>query len=127
MRLDMIPLVTMTELLAPLVQVFPRGAQARNLNQLADVYRQGLTGCSQAGIHRAVELVIQDDEYFPKVSRLRQLAVAYDRRGQQHAAEAGGDWNVCAVCGTQVTITEGKRYDLAHDYSRHHGAPHAPR
>ncbi len=88
--------------LARLVQAFP--SARRNLSELAEVYRSGLVGISPHALHVAVDRVIQDDQFFPKVSRLRQLAGDYAKSHPSPFAPSFPSDNpdICPICGAQA-------------------------
>ncbi len=88
--------------LARLVQAFP--SARRDLNELAEVYKQGLTGIGPSALHAAVDLSIQEDQYFPKVSRLRALAGDYAKRHPSPFAPSfpANDPDICPTCGARA-------------------------
>lgn len=67
------------EQLQKLLVAFPRNLGSQNPAMMADVYRNGLRGLSGDAVRAAVDRAIQEDEYFPKVARLREAATAWQR------------------------------------------------
>lgn len=101
------------ELLADLHAAFPASLAKRNPEHTADVYSKGLNGMSADAVRWAVVRSIEEDEYFPKVSRLRSLAQEWLRRNTMaFAPRHSGDPMECSVCGAraqQVPITRYRR------------------
>lgn len=97
------PLTTtlLLELIGKLHIAFPRTIGEKNPAMMAEVYRNGLRGVSGEAVRDAVERCIQKDEYFPKVSRIREYAAHYDKvrtvdiRGQE-------GWDECGICGARA-------------------------
>lgn len=126
------PLTTqlVSELLPKLHAAFPRTIGRDNIVMMADVYRNGLRGVSGDALRAAVDRVIQEDVYFPKVSRLRELAEAWQRHNRPSFEPARRDvpWDECPVCGakalprmiTRLRRDPNKRYAIVRDA---HGAP----
>ena len=95
------PLTTQTVLdeLQRLLTAFPRRGD-QNLTRLADVYRAGLVGVETDALRAAAGRCIQEDEFFPKVARLRSLADEWMRRNRGAFAPTIRDrWNICPTCG----------------------------
>jgi hypothetical protein len=67
----------MLECLDKLLIAFPR--TIGKAKDMAAVYREGLRGLSGDGVRYAVDRIIQDDSYFPKVARIREIARAWER------------------------------------------------
>lgn len=92
------------DVLDELVTALPPRRALDDPEKLVDVYRNGLAGLSGDAIRWAVKRVIQQDEYFPKVSRLRQLAEGF-MRTTTAVVQFPGDghrWDVCHICGAKV-------------------------
>lgn len=91
-------------LLGELHVAFPRNLGAQNPAMMADIYRNGLAGLSGDGVRWAVKQVIQEDKFFPKVSRLRELAQTWQRRNVIAVTVRNGDGrpeDVCMICGAR--------------------------
>lgn len=67
------------EVLRKLAAAFPGRMDDKALTLRADVYRNGLAGLSGDALRWAAKTVIQEDQYFPKVARLRDLASRWQR------------------------------------------------
>jgi len=79
------PLTTslVLEELAKLHIAFPQNIGMRtNASGTAETYRNGLRGLSGDSIRAAADRSIQEDQFFPKVARLRELATAWMRHNQ---------------------------------------------
>lgn len=63
----------------------------------AEAYRRGLQGVSGEALRWAVKTSIQEDEFFPKVSRLRELAARWSVANTA-AVAARDDGRTCASC-----------------------------
>src|SRR5690349_11830115 len=95
------------ECLTTLAVSFPqRGLTPQQAEQRANVYRMGLQGVDADALRTAVKWCIQDDQYFPKVARLRELAKRYTRdygtkalTGEMHPL-----W--CRGCQAKAVLTE---------------------
>lgn len=73
----------------------------------AEVYRNGLRGLSGDAVRAAADRVIQDDEFFPKVAKLRELATVWMKHNQPSSADAfEQDPLWCPRCRTRATIRE---------------------
>ena len=91
----------MLDLLRQLHIAFPRNIGMQNPQLMADTYRNGLRGLSGEAIRWSVGQVIQDDKYFPKVSRLRELASGWNRANRveiEAAIQRPSGW--CDGCQT---------------------------
>lgn len=62
------------DLLKQLHVAFPRNIGMQNPQLMAETYRNGLRGLPGDAVRWAVNKVIEEDQYFPKIARLRQLA-----------------------------------------------------
>jgi hypothetical protein len=72
------------------------------------VYRNGLAGLSGESVRAAVQLSIKLDSYFPKVSRLRELATEWERRNRAApTVRIEPAWDVCGVCGAKAVLRGG--------------------
>ncbi len=115
------PLTTqlVVELLQKLLAAFPRNLGSQNPTMMADVYRNGLGGIEGEAVRAATDIAIQNDQYFPKVARLRELATEWTRRNRA-TASVGIEpaWDVCAVCGARV------KEKFITRQARHPDAPH---
>lgn len=114
------PLTTplLLDLLQKLHVAFPRTLGKDNPAMMAEVYRNGLRGLSGNAVKEAVEKCIQQDQYYPKVARIREVASEIIRRTTvtlQHTAS----WDRCGVCGVAVTKSAGGRMMLDHDPRAH--------
>lgn len=101
------PLTTelVAEMLGKLHVAFPRASNTQNAGKLADVYRNGLHGLSGDAVRAAVNRVIQEDEYFPKVARLREVSKAWMARGNAVLPfkRPSEDTYTCPICGAHAT------------------------
>lgn len=89
------------ELLKQLHAAFPRNVAMQNPQLVADTYRNGLRELSGDAVRWAVDRVIREDEYFPKVARLRDLAYQWQRANQATIdAEIPRPTSWCDACRT---------------------------
>lgn len=101
----------LAELLPKLIVAFPRNLGAKDPVMMADVYRNGLRGLSGDAVRFAVDRAIQEDEYFPKVARLRELATEWSRRTNAviETVTRSSDELTCSVCGAKAQQHEVTR------------------
>lgn len=99
------------QLIGDLLVAHPESRRVQNLEQTADTYRNGLAGLSGDAVRWAVKTSIQEDEYFPKVARLRKLAEAWQRKNSIAflVQSNGGDPDVCHICGARVEEVQIQR------------------
>lgn len=99
---DVLPIATVAEQLAKLRAAFPNTRDNRSPAVIADLYREHLAGISADVLRVAVERVIREDEFFPKIARLRGLAFEVEarreRERQSHAVAVAGDEQTCPNC-----------------------------
>lgn len=106
------PLTTqlVAELMTTLLAAFPsRNVSGNNVAYTAEIYRDGLTGLSGDAVRHAVKRSIQEDTYFPKVARLRELATSWERHNRVQMPEqltASGDDLWCRTCQQRATWRE---------------------
>jgi hypothetical protein len=93
------------ELIAKLHVAFPRTIGEKNPAMMADVYRNGLRGLSGDAVRHAVDRCIETEEYFPKVSKLREMAKAWDVQ-RTVTLRFETSWDVCPACGARATWTD---------------------
>lgn len=88
-----------------LVVAFPGNLAAKtNPSMLADTYRNGLRGLDGDAVRAAVDIVIREDTFFPKIARLREVAGEWTRRNRaSYAAKIEGAWHTCPTCGAKAT------------------------
>ena len=102
------------EELKRLFAVFPSKLAAQNVAFTAETYKNGLRGIDGQALRGAVEIVIQNDSYFPKVARLREAAGVWTKHNRPRLApRVEPAWNVCPVCGARAEspeITRPKKY-----------------
>lgn len=97
---------TMLELLPKLYTAFPRTLGKDQLRETAQVYRDGLRGLSGDGVRAAVDRVIREDNYFPKVARLRELAREWERSNVVIVAPQAADPLWCPNCQSKAVPRE---------------------
>lgn len=92
------------ELMTKLLAAFPsRNVAGHNLTHTADVYRNGLRGLSGEAVRAAVDRSIQDDTFFPKVARLRELAAAWEKYNRVHMPDPiSADPLWCGICRSRA-------------------------
>lgn len=75
------PLTTplVADVLEQLMVAFPRGRSGGTPQQLAEVYRNGLAGLTGDAVRFAARTAIQEDQFFPKVARIREIASRWQR------------------------------------------------
>jgi hypothetical protein len=99
------PLTTalIAEQLGKLRVAFPNTRDSRSPAVVADLYRDHLAGVSAEALRAAVTRVIREDEFFPKVARLRAVAfeveAARERERRSHdIASSHDDEQLCPNC-----------------------------
>lgn len=101
---DTLTPIAVLEQLQRLHIAFPRNLGMRTdstARQTADVYRNGLRGVSLDGLRFAVDRCLQDDSYFPKIARLRELARDFDLKHRNGGSEHQTDPMWCPRCSTR--------------------------
>lgn len=88
----------------------------------AEIYRQNLEGVSGAALRWAMRASIQEDEYFPKVSRLRELATRWTKGNTVDTSTTFGEVRNCRGCHQpfasekrfrpRTTLADGYGYPL---------------
>ena len=102
-----------------LVVVFP--SNRRDLSALAEIYKTALQGIDPTALHAAADRCIQEDQFFPKVARLREAASDYARRHPSRFAPLHSEsWDTCGVCGAKAIETATGRTAMNHDARLHH-------
>lgn len=100
--------------LKKLLEAFPRNLGQRNPTMMAEVYKSGLDGIDAHAFRAAVDMCIKQDNFFPKVARLRELAGEWRKRNRaEFAPRIPVAWNTCPVCGARAEapeITRPKKY-----------------
>lgn len=83
---------------------FPQNVGMRtNPAGTAEVYRNGLRGLSGDAVRAAADRAIQEDEFFPKVAKLRELATAWMKHNQPSVeAQFAVDPLWCPVCQSRA-------------------------
>lgn len=99
------PLTTalVAELLEQLHVAFPRNLGKQNPQLMVDTYRNGLRGVPGDAVRWAVSRSIEEDQYFPKVARLRQLSQVWlnaNRAQVEPRVETAAGW--CEGCRTRA-------------------------
>lgn len=98
------PLSTQTVIdeLRRLLTAFPR--RGVDISQTSAIYKGALVGVETDAFRGAVERCIREDEFFPKVARLRALAEEWMRANRGHFAPAvHADRETCGICGARVS------------------------
>jgi len=92
----------MLELLPKLYVAFPRTLGKDQVRATAVVYRDGLRGLSGDGVRAAVDRVIREDAFFPKVARIRELTREWEKVNRASVAVIDGpDSRRCPICHTE--------------------------
>ena len=111
--------------LTRLFTAFPTHAGMKNNPRgTAEVYRNGLTGISGDALRHAAKRVIQEDSFFPKVARLREIALGWETytRAANTAPAGEVDPLWCPRCQSRVETVEwwrpavGRRPDGQPDF-----------
>lgn len=104
------PLTTqlVAELMQTLLTAFPsRNLAGNNIVHTAEIYRDGLTGLSGDSVRAATKRCIQEDTYFPKVARLRELAAGWEKHNRvQMPEQLLADETWCRGCQQRATWRE---------------------
>ena len=75
----------------------------------AEVYRNGLRGLDASSIRAAVNLAIEQDQFFPRVARLRELATTWTRQRHRGDREPDHPAGFCPSCRTFAAPEERLR------------------
>jgi hypothetical protein len=100
---EMLSAVLVLEQLGKLRNAFPNTRDNRSPAAVAELYREHLAGVSADALRAAVTRVIREDEFFPKVSRLRGVAfeveAARERERRAHdVSSVREDEQLCPNC-----------------------------
>lgn len=88
------------DMLRTLAAAFPgRAMDDRQLMLRAEVYYNNLQGLSGNALRWAVKISIQEDQYFPKVARLRELATRWISANTAATVGPRADDRYCKGCG----------------------------
>jgi hypothetical protein len=94
------PLTTgiVAEVLEQLLIALPTTRSKIPLPRLAETYRNGLVGVSGSALRWAAKTSIQEDTYFPKVARLRELATRFEQANRPATGTLASVTTHCQVC-----------------------------
>lgn len=94
--------VTVLEELKRLHVAFPtHSGMKNNPSGTAEVYRDGLHGLTVDALRAGVRIIIENDTYFPKVSRLREVAWEWTKRHSSDITPELRNPLWCPRCGTE--------------------------
>ena len=86
---------------------FPQNIGMRsNPSGTAEVYRNGLRGLSGSSLRVAVDRCIQDEQYFPKVAKLREIAGAWTKHNEAPTVLRPEDELDCPNCRTRAEFVQ---------------------
>ncbi len=88
---------------------FPGKRDGQDIQRQAEIYREGLTGISADGLRHASRRAIQEDAFFPKVARLRELAASYDAYQRNSQPATAADEARCRNCGEDFRLIRKHR------------------
>lgn len=92
------------DLLHELHAAFPRAAKGTDAQATLRVYRNGLAGFSLEAVKGAVAKIIREDQHFPRVARIREVAHDWNRRNTTTASlVVGRTSRLCPICHTEPT------------------------
>lgn len=110
-----------------LAGVFPSKDRGTGIT-LADAYHGALEDLSAAEVRAAAQVVVRQDRFFPRPSRLREIAL------QNRSKQAGGphvgsyahwwlygmpEGQPCPVCGSVLGDLPSGRLGVVHDHRQH--------
>lgn len=106
----------LAEQLKKLLAAFPTRLASQNPEFLAETYKGGLRGIDGEQLRRAVDMAIQTEQYFPRISKLRELAHEWTKRNRLDIATTHkAEWHTCGICGATVESIEITRPRLYQD------------
>lgn len=109
---ELLTLDLMRELLAQLHVAFPT-SKGVDPQQMARVYRDGLSGLSGDAVRYAVTQCIREENFFPRVAKLRAYAQDYIRRTSAQSrpeARFSSEPGACPTCGAVPQRVRMQRY-----------------
>lgn len=118
------PLTTelVVDVLRDLMAAFPGKRDANQIQRLADVYRNGLQGLSGSALRWAAKTSIQEDEFFPKVARLRELGTRWTKNNTSPVFEANAAPQTHCRCGRAFEFPKRWRpRNLSSTYGKDYG------
>lgn len=96
------PLSVVLEQVGELRKGFHNSRDNRPAEEVARFFHKHLVGVSSDALRAAVTRVIHDDEFFPKIARLRKVAAeieaARERERKSHAIATSADEQTCPQC-----------------------------
>ena len=101
------------KLLGDLHLAFPAGLRGmQDPGRTADLYFRGLNTLPADAVSWAVQKVIEEDNFFPKIARLRELAHSWTKRNSMSFGRTSdaSDPDVCQVCGARAQTILITRY-----------------
>lgn len=113
--------------LTQLAAVFPSKDRG-NSGVIADAYYGALQDLTGAELREAADAVVKHDRFFPRPSRLREIALQHrSRAASGPSAGSYDDWwlhgrfqgKPCPVCGSVLADLPTGRLGWVHDHERH--------
>lgn len=100
------PLTTqlVAEVLEELMIALPRGKGYGTPQQVATTYRNALSGISGDALRWAAKTAIQEDKFFPKVARLRELAMRWTVANAAQTPTMQIEDRRCPGCGKAPAV-----------------------
>lgn len=88
------------DVLRDLSAAFPQKMDDKAMVRRAEVYRNNLQGLSGSALRWAAKTSIQEDSFFPKIARLRELANRWTTANAPQSVSLPAGNNHCSRCNT---------------------------
>ena len=89
---------------------FPRSAKVQDGVRTISVWREGLAGLDRDAVNGAVKAIIREDEHFPRIARVREMARQWIRRNRGEELRREVDGRSCPNCHEAYELK--RRYRL---------------
>jgi hypothetical protein len=86
------------EQIARLHAAFPRSTKQQDASRTIAVWRDGLAGIERDAVEGAIAAIIREDEHFPRIARVREVARQWIRRNRGEVEHREGGGRVCPNC-----------------------------
>jgi hypothetical protein len=77
---------------------FPRSTKMQSPEMTISVWRDGLAGIDRDAVAGSISAIIRDDEHFPRIARVREMARQWIKRNRGEVAHQYGHDRVCPNC-----------------------------
>jgi hypothetical protein len=83
---------------------FPRSTKMQSPEMTISVWRDGLAGIDRDAVEGSIGAIIRDDEHFPRISRVREMARQWIKRNRGDVVREYEGGRVCPNCGDAYVV-----------------------